>query len=47
MKKMSLFTEYLQHPVVDELRRTDLTALTPMEAFDVLRRLREQVEEQR
>jgi DNA mismatch repair protein MutS len=43
-EQLSLFTEYLQHPVVDELRRTDLTALTPLEAFDVLRRLRERAD---
>jgi DNA mismatch repair protein MutS len=43
-EQLSLFTEYLQHPVVDELRSTDLTALTPLEAFDVLRRLREQAD---
>jgi DNA mismatch repair protein MutS len=46
-EQLSLFTEYLQHPVVDELRRTDLTGLTPLEAFDLLRRLREQADDQR
>ena len=42
--QMSLFTEYLDHPVVSQLRDLDLNALTPMQAFDVLRRIREQVE---
>ncbi len=42
--QMSLFTEYLDHPVVSHLREIDLNALTPMQAFDALRRLREQVE---
>ncbi|MHC4208548.1 MAG: DNA mismatch repair protein MutS [Planctomycetota bacterium] len=42
--QLSLFTEYLRHPVVDELRRTELSGLTPLEAFDILRRLREQAE---
>ncbi|MHC4082081.1 MAG: DNA mismatch repair protein MutS [Planctomycetota bacterium] len=45
--QLSLFTEYLQHPVVDELHKTDLTALTPLEAFDLLRRLREQADHER
>jgi DNA mismatch repair protein MutS len=41
--QMSLFTEYLDHPVVGELKSTDLNTLTPIQAFDVLRRLHEQV----
>jgi hypothetical protein len=40
---MDLFTEYLPHPVVDELRKIDLNALTPMQAFDLLRKLSEQL----
>ena len=35
--QMSLFTEYLQSPLIDELKSIDLDALSPMEAFDVLR----------
>jgi DNA mismatch repair protein MutS len=42
--QLSLFTEYLRHPVVDELRRTNLAGLTPLEAFDILRRLHEQAQ---
>jgi DNA mismatch repair protein MutS len=42
--QMSLFTEYLRHPVIDELRGLELSGLTPLEAFDVLRRLREQAD---
>ncbi|MBM4007352.1 MAG: DNA mismatch repair protein MutS [Planctomycetes bacterium] len=38
-RQMDLFTEYLPHPVVDELRKVDLNAMTPMQAFDLLRRL--------
>jgi hypothetical protein len=41
---MSLFTEYLRHPVIDELRGLELSSLTPLEAFDALRRLREQAD---
>ena len=40
--QMSLFTEYLPHPVVDELRSIELDALAPLEAFDRLRALIEQ-----
>jgi DNA mismatch repair protein MutS len=42
--QLRLFTEYLEHPVVDQLRALDLDAMTPLEAFDVLRRLREGME---
>ncbi len=41
--QMSLFTEYLSHPVVDRLRELKLESLTPMQAFDVLRGLGEMV----
>ena len=37
---MSLFTEYLPHPAIAELREVKLDALTPLQAFDTLRRLR-------
>jgi DNA mismatch repair protein MutS len=43
--QLTLFTEYAPHPVVEELRETDLNNLSPMQAFDLLRRLREQLEE--
>jgi DNA mismatch repair protein MutS len=42
-RQMDLFTEYLPHPVVDELRKVDLDAMTPMQAFDLLRKLSEQL----
>jgi DNA mismatch repair protein MutS len=38
-RQLDLFTEYLPHPVVDALRKVDLNALSPMQAFDVLRTL--------
>ncbi len=41
VRQMSLFTEYVQHPVVEQLKAMDLTTLTPLEAFDALRRLQE------
>ena len=43
--QLSLFTEYLTHPVVDDLLRVDIEALSPLEAFDLLRRLRKKAEE--
>jgi DNA mismatch repair protein MutS len=39
--QLGLFTEYLDHPAVAELRAIRLEKMTPMEAFDALRRLRE------
>lgn len=39
--QMSLFTEYVQHPAVDQLKELKLEALTPLQAFDALRRLKE------
>lgn len=38
--QMSLFTEYLPHPAVEELRSLDLDRMSPLEAFDALRRLK-------
>ena len=40
--QLPLFTQYVEHPAMDELRRIDLTAMTPLDAFDLLRRLQEQ-----
>jgi DNA mismatch repair protein MutS len=37
--QLGLFTEYVEHPVVGALREVDLNTLTPIEAFDVLRKL--------
>lgn len=42
--QLGLFTEYLRHPAVDELKELKLEAMNPMQAFDALRRLRETVE---
>jgi DNA mismatch repair protein MutS len=38
--QLGLFTEYVPHPAIDSLREIKLEALTPMQAFDELRRLR-------
>ncbi|MFI4871331.1 MAG: DNA mismatch repair protein MutS [Phycisphaerales bacterium JB061] len=37
--QMSLFTEFVPHPAVDRLREIKLEELSPMQAFDELRRL--------
>ncbi len=37
--QMSLFTEYVHHPAIEALRDADLTHLSPLEAFDLLRKL--------
>lgn len=41
--QLGLFTEYLEHPVIDELRTLDLDAMSPMQAFDALRSLRDRL----
>lgn len=38
-RQLSLFTEYIEHPAVAQLRELKLDAMTPMQAFDSLRRL--------
>ncbi len=40
--QMSLFTEFVTHPVVDSLREIKLEEMTPMQAFDALRQLVEE-----
>ncbi len=42
--QLPLFTEYIDHPVIDRIRQADLDALTPMDAFDLLRRLRSEID---
>jgi DNA mismatch repair protein MutS len=37
-----LFTRYVEHPALDALREIKLDALSPLQAFDALRRLAEQ-----
>jgi len=37
--QLSLFTEYVGHPALAELRAVDLNSLTPLAAFDLVRRL--------
>ncbi|MCC6683066.1 MAG: DNA mismatch repair protein MutS [Phycisphaeraceae bacterium] len=44
--QMSLFTEYIEHPATTRLREMELDNLTPMQAFDLLRQLKEQLNDQ-
>src|SRR4030095_11165829 len=41
--QLGLFTEYLDHPAIDELRTLNLDAMTPMQAFDALRELKQRL----
>ncbi len=40
--QMSLFTEYLPNPIIEELKEIDINSMTPIEAFEFLRSLNEQ-----
>ncbi len=40
--QLSLFVEYVEHPVVASLREIKLESLSPIDAFDLLRTLKEQ-----
>ena len=40
--QMNLFTEYLDHPMLQKLRDIRLESITPLEAFDLLRMLRDE-----
>jgi DNA mismatch repair protein MutS len=39
--QLPLFTQYIQHPAIDVLKEVKLDTLTPLQAFDVLRKLTE------
>ena len=43
--QMALFREYVAHPAVDALREVKLDHLTPLQAFDQLRKLKELTQE--
>jgi len=40
--QLGLFTEFLPHPVVDAIREIKLDSMSPMDAFDALRKLQSQ-----
>ena len=39
----SLFTQYMEHPATEKLREADLNTLSPLEAFDLLRKIKDQL----
>jgi hypothetical protein len=39
--QMGLFTEFVQHPAVDALRELKIENLSPLQAFDELRKLKD------
>jgi len=39
--QFSLFTQYLEHPAVIELKKIKIDSLSPLQAFDALRKLKE------
>lgn len=41
--QLSLFTEYVEHPAMIELKQLDLEGLSPLDAFDALRALKAQL----
>jgi DNA mismatch repair protein MutS len=43
--QLSLFTQYLSHPAVDALREVKLDSMSPMQAFDALRKLKSLTEQ--
>ncbi|MFG0251937.1 MAG: DNA mismatch repair protein MutS, partial [Phycisphaerales bacterium JB038] len=44
MEQLPLFTEYLPHPAIEALRQIDLQTLTPLAAFDLLRKLKQELD---
>jgi DNA mismatch repair protein MutS len=43
-EQLPLFREYLDHPVLDRLRQTDPDRLSPMQAFELIRQLRQEID---
>lgn len=41
--QLSLFTEYMNHPVIDHLDQLDLNHLTPIQAFEQLRKIQDMI----
>lgn len=43
--QLGLFTEYVQHPVVNSLRELKLDTMSPMQAFDALRAIKHELDQ--
>jgi len=44
--QLALFTEFIQHPALEALREMEIERMSPLEAFDALRRLHRMLEEE-
>ena len=44
-QQMGLFTEYVQHPLVDEIKTLDINTISPMRAFELLREMHDKLEQ--
>ena len=44
-QQLGLFTEYVHHPVVDEIKSLDINTISPMQAFELLREMRGKIEQ--
>lgn len=43
-QQLGLFTEFVPHPVIDEIKTLDINTISPMQAFELLREMRGKVE---
>jgi len=43
-QQMGLFTEFVPHPVIDEIKTLDINTISPMQAFELLREMRGKVQ---
>jgi DNA mismatch repair protein MutS len=43
-QQLGLFTEFVHHPVIDEIKTLDINTISPMQAFELLREMRGKVE---
>ena len=43
-QQLGLFTEYVHHPVVDEIKSLDINTISPMQAFELLREMHDKVD---
>ncbi len=44
-QQMGLFTEFVHHPVIDQIKTLDINTISPMRAFELLREMRGKVEQ--
>ncbi|GAB4198070.1 MAG: DNA mismatch repair protein MutS [Phycisphaeraceae bacterium] len=44
-QQLPLFTEFLNHPVIDEIKSLDINTISPLKAFELLREMREKLDD--